>query len=68
MLTPKSEEELAEAIASATGPLKVQGGGTRPIGMPVEGEVLSTVAGEGGFDLADRPAVGRWIERCQAEL
>ena len=26
------------------------------------------MAGEGGFDLASRPAVRRWIARCEAEL
>lgn len=29
MMTPQSEEELAGMIAGATGPLAVQGGGTR---------------------------------------
>lgn len=41
MLTPETESELAEAIAAAKGPLSVEGGGTRPIGHPVEGETLS---------------------------
>lgn len=35
-----SEKELAEALAGASGPFRVQGGGTRPIGRPVAGEVL----------------------------
>ena len=29
-MTPKSEAELAEVIASAKGPLAIRGGGTRP--------------------------------------
>jgi glycolate oxidase FAD binding subunit len=42
MMQPKSEAELAEAIRDAKGTLKIRGGGTRPIGNPVSGEVLST--------------------------
>ena len=34
------ESELAEALAGAGGPVKVQGGATRDIGRPVVGEVL----------------------------
>ncbi|MGR3514803.1 MAG: glycolate oxidase subunit GlcE [Paracoccaceae bacterium] len=40
MLTPTTENELAEAIATAQDPLSVQGGATR--GMLVEGNALST--------------------------
>ncbi len=40
MLTPRSEEELSDAIASADGPLSLRGGGTR--GVAREGTVLST--------------------------
>ena len=43
VLTPTSEAELSEAIASADGPLRILGGGTRPIGRPVTG--ASPVAG-----------------------
>ncbi len=32
VLTPSDESELAEAIAGAAGPLRIVGGGTRPIG------------------------------------
>ncbi|CUH98666.1 putative FAD-linked oxidoreductase [Leisingera aquaemixtae] len=42
MMTLGSEAELAEAIAGASGPLCIQGGGSR--GLAVEGEVLSTRA------------------------
>lgn len=41
-MIPKSETELAAAIADATGPLHITGGGTRPIGNPVVGAALST--------------------------
>ncbi|MGB5559956.1 MAG: FAD-binding protein [Paracoccaceae bacterium] len=46
-MRPESEAELAETIASATGPFAVQGGGTRPVGKPVAGEVLSVSAMSG---------------------
>ena len=42
MLAPASEAEMAEAVAAATGPLSVRGGGTR--GPAAPGEVLSTAA------------------------
>lgn len=42
MIEPETEAELAEAVASAGGALRIQGGRTRPIGKPVTGEVLST--------------------------
>ncbi|MEZ5779005.1 MAG: glycolate oxidase subunit GlcE [Paracoccaceae bacterium] len=35
-----TENELAEAIRDARGPLRVRGGGTRDVGRPVAGEVL----------------------------
>ncbi|MCC5985228.1 MAG: glycolate oxidase subunit GlcE [Rhodobacteraceae bacterium] len=41
-MRPMSESELAEAIRSAEGPLRVRGGGTRPVGRPVTGAVLET--------------------------
>ena len=42
MLTPKTEDDLAEAIRSAKGPLAIQGGGTR--GVKIEGTALTTSA------------------------
>ena len=42
MMTPANEDELAEMLASAEGALRIQGGGTRAIGAPVDGAVLST--------------------------
>jgi len=40
MTKPKDEIELAEAIAAASGPLRLVGGGTRPLGKRAEGAVL----------------------------
>lgn len=42
MIIPKTEEELAEAIRNADGPLAIQGGGTR--GAQVTGTPLTTSA------------------------
>jgi len=42
LLRPETEADLAETVSAATGPLCIQGGGTRPIGVPVEGTPLST--------------------------
>ena len=46
-MKPVSEVELTEAVAGAEGPLRIVGGGTRPVGRAVEGETLS-VAGIAG--------------------
>lgn len=54
MMTPGSEAELAEAIAGASGPLSIRGGGTR--GLAVEGEVLST-CGLSGVELYEPGAL-----------
>jgi glycolate dehydrogenase FAD-binding subunit len=43
-MTPESEEELAAAVAGASGPLRVVGGGTRPVGKAIAGDVLSAAA------------------------
>ncbi|WP_294612721.1 FAD-binding protein, partial [uncultured Roseovarius sp.] len=43
-MTPKTEDDLARIIADADAPLRIQGGGTRPIGMPTNGTILSTSA------------------------
>ncbi|WP_159966670.1 FAD-binding protein [Profundibacterium mesophilum] len=40
-MTPRDEAELSEAIAGASGALRITGGGTRPSGR-TRGEVLST--------------------------
>ncbi len=44
MMEPSNEAELADAIRDASGPLRIRGGGTRPIGVAGAGEVLSTTA------------------------
>ncbi|MCX7302361.1 MAG: FAD-binding protein [Rhodobacterales bacterium] len=41
-MIPQDDTELAELLRAARGPLRVRGGGTRDIGRPVAGEVLST--------------------------
>ncbi|MEX3016760.1 glycolate oxidase subunit GlcE [Gymnodinialimonas hymeniacidonis] len=43
-MSPASEAELAGMIADAKGPLRIVGGGTRSIGAPNAGEVLSLSA------------------------
>jgi len=43
-VTPKSEQDVANAVADATGPIVIRGGGTRAIGRPLSGAVLSTAA------------------------
>ena len=56
MLRPTSEAAVAEEIAAAKGPLRIEGGGTRPIGRPVDGEVLSR-AGLSGVSLYEPGAL-----------
>lgn len=56
MLSPRDEQELSEAVAGAGGPLRIVGGGTRPLGRPVAGEVLS-VAGLSGIELYEPGAL-----------
>lgn len=56
MLAPTSESELAGMVAAAEAPLRVRGGGTRPIGKPVAGEVLST-SGLSGIGLYEPGAL-----------
>ena len=55
-MKPQTEAELAEIIAGATAPLHVQGGGTRPVGTPVTGELLET-GGISGIDLYEPGAL-----------
>ena len=40
-MEPETESEVVDAIAGAGGPLRIVGGGTRPIGRPTQGEPLS---------------------------
>ncbi|MFV1875171.1 FAD-binding protein [Nioella sp.] len=56
MLSPRDEQELSEAVAGAGGPLRIVGGGTRPVGRPVAGEVLS-VAELSGIELYEPGAL-----------
>ncbi len=39
-LSPGSEAEVAGIVRSASGPLTIRGGGTRPVGRPASGDVL----------------------------
>ena len=41
-MTPTTETDMANAIKTATGPLRITGGGTRDIGTPVDGATLHT--------------------------
>lgn len=56
MSSPATESELSEMLAGTKGPLRVVGGGTRPVGRPVAGEVLS-VAGLSGIELYEPGAL-----------
>ena len=56
MLSPVVEQEVSDAVAGAEGPLRLVGGGTRPVGRPVTGEVLS-VAGVSGIELFEPGAL-----------
>ncbi len=52
----KTEEAIADAVASAQGPLAIRGGGTRSVGRPVVGEVLD-VSGLSGVTLYEPGAL-----------
>ena len=73
MLTPQSEAELSEIVAGAEAPLRIIGGGTRPIGTTQAGETLST-AGLSGITLYEPGAltlvaqVGTPLEEVEAAL
>lgn len=43
-MRPANEADLVEVVRSARGPLVVRGGGTRPVGRPLVGEMLETGA------------------------
>ncbi|MBK1636819.1 FAD-binding protein [Rhodovulum adriaticum] len=55
-MRPETEAALAEAVASADGPLRIVGGGTRSVGAPVEGAALS-LAGLSGVELYEPGAL-----------
>ncbi|MEJ6390795.1 FAD-binding protein [Gymnodinialimonas ulvae] len=46
-MSPANEAELAAMVADATDPLRIVGGGTRAIGAPAPGEVVSLAAMSG---------------------
>ena len=56
MISPSTEQDLAQAVRDAAGALRVIGGGTRDVGRPVTGEVLS-VAGLSGITLYEPGAL-----------
>lgn len=56
MMRPETEDAVAAQIVAAEGPLRIEGGGTRPIGRPVDGEVLS-LSGLSGITLYDPGAL-----------
>ncbi len=55
-MRPQTEDELAEAIRTADGPLRIAGGGTRAIGAELAGTSLST-AGLTGITLHEPGAL-----------
>ena len=55
-MTPTTEAELAEIITGAEGPLRIEGGGTRPLGRASNGARLST-AGLTGIELYEPGAL-----------
>jgi len=55
-IEPANEVELSEAVKGATGAICVRGGGTRFIGQPVAGDVVS-VAGLSGIELYEPGAL-----------
>ncbi|MDJ1006678.1 MAG: FAD-binding protein [Paracoccaceae bacterium] len=55
-LAPDSEAAISEAIRAADGPLRIEGGGTRPIGGLRDGQALS-VAGHAGVSLYEPGAL-----------
>ncbi len=55
-MRPKSEAELAALVASAAGPVRICGGGTRAIGASVDGQLLS-VEGLNGVTLYEPGAL-----------
>jgi len=72
-MRPETEADLAEAVASAKGHLRVTGGGTRDIGKPVSGDELSA-AGLSGVSLYEPGALtlvaqsGTPVEEIEALL
>ncbi len=55
-MRPGTEEELSAIIAGAKAPLRIVGGGTRPVGRPVAGNILET-SGIAGISLYEPGAL-----------
>ncbi len=56
MLTPQTEKDVSEMIKGASEPMKIKGGGTRPIGRCEATQTLST-AGLSGIELYEPGAL-----------
>lgn len=56
MISPSTEQDLAQTVRDAAGALRIIGGDTRDVGRPVTGEVLS-VAGLSGITLYEPGAL-----------
>ncbi|MCC5987619.1 MAG: FAD-binding protein [Pararhodobacter sp.] len=72
-MRPEDEAALAEAVRAAEGPLTVRGGGTRPVGRPLAGQVLETgaLAGIRHYEpaaLVVVAAAGTQLEELEAAL
>ena len=57
MLTPTTEHELADCISAATSPFRIQGGGTRPIGLVANGCTPLSTSGLNGISLYEPGAL-----------
>ena len=57
MLEPRSEADLAEAVRGLSAPVELRGGGTRPLGRPVQAAETLSVAGLRGISLYEPGAL-----------
>ena len=55
-MVPKNETDLADAVRDASGPLRIRGGGTRPVGRLVDADILD-VSGLVGVSLYEPGAL-----------